>query len=57
MPDGRRGTVQPYEGCWRSSTFPVLIDRTGQTRMLTVSDVTVLALAAPGGPDPGRVAG
>ncbi|MFD0205418.1 MULTISPECIES: hypothetical protein [Saccharothrix] len=42
MRDGRLGTVQPYEGCWRSCTFPVLIDRTGQSLMLSTSDVTVL---------------
>lgn len=41
--DDRRGTVQPYEGCWKSCTFPVLIDRTGQSLMLVISDVTVLA--------------
>lgn len=41
MRDGRRGTVQPYEGCWKSCTFPVLIDRTGQSLMLSTSDVTV----------------
>jgi hypothetical protein len=40
--DGRRGTVQPYEGCWRSCTFPVLIDWTGQSLMMLPSDVTVL---------------
>lgn len=43
MRDGRRGTVQPYEGCWKSCTFPVLIDRTGQSLMLSNSDVTELA--------------
>ncbi|MEV8442129.1 hypothetical protein AB0425_32540 [Actinosynnema sp. NPDC051121] len=40
--DGRLGTVHPYEGCWTACTFPVLIDRTGQSLMLTTSDVTVL---------------
>ncbi|MBB5807500.1 hypothetical protein F4560_007268 [Saccharothrix ecbatanensis] len=40
--DSRRGTVQPYEGCWKSVTFPVLVDWTGQTLMLAVRDVTVL---------------
>jgi hypothetical protein len=42
MRDSRRGTVQPYEGCWKSVTFPVLVDWTGQTLMLAVRDVTVL---------------
>ncbi|WP_170185054.1 hypothetical protein [Saccharothrix texasensis] len=43
MRDGRRGTVLPYEGCWKSCTFPVLVDRTGQSLMLSTSDVTELA--------------
>jgi hypothetical protein len=42
--DGRRGTVIAYEGCWKSCTFPVLIDRTGQSLMLSTSDVTVLVI-------------
>ncbi|MBB5800317.1 hypothetical protein F4560_000085 [Saccharothrix ecbatanensis] len=41
--DGRSGTVQPYEGCWKSCTFPVLVDRTMQSLMLSTSDVTELA--------------
>lgn len=41
--DGRRGTVARYEGCWQAATFPVVIDRTGQSLMLVPSDVTVLA--------------
>ena len=40
--DGRTGTVQPYEGCWKASTFPVLIDFTGQTLMMRTADVAVL---------------
>ncbi|WP_033439368.1 hypothetical protein [Saccharothrix sp. NRRL B-16314] len=42
MRDGRRGTVQPYEGCWKSCAFPVLIDGTGQSLMVSTSDLTVL---------------
>jgi hypothetical protein len=38
--DGRPGTVTAYEGCWRSCTFPVLIDGTGQSLMLSPLDVT-----------------
>lgn len=40
--DGRSGTVTAYEGCWKSFTFPVLIDSTGQSLMVTASDVTEL---------------
>jgi hypothetical protein len=40
--DGRPGSVTAYEGCWKSCTFPVLIDRTGQSLMVTTSDVTEL---------------
>ncbi|WP_447002748.1 hypothetical protein ACRAKI_23905 [Saccharothrix isguenensis] len=46
MGDGRTGTVQPYEGCWKASTFPVLIDFTGQTLMMRTADVAVMT---PGG--------
>ncbi|MEV8440095.1 hypothetical protein AB0425_22180 [Actinosynnema sp. NPDC051121] len=42
MRDGYLGTVQPYEGCWTSCTFPVLVDTTRQWRMMRTSDVTVL---------------
>ncbi|MFI9011022.1 hypothetical protein ACIGNX_27690 [Actinosynnema sp. NPDC053489] len=37
--DGRTGTVTAYEGCWKSCAFPVLIDRTGQSVMVSASDV------------------
>lgn len=43
MRGGYLGSVQPYEGCWTSCSFPVLIDRTGQSRMMSTSDVIVLA--------------
>ena len=38
--DGRLGTVTAYEGRWRAVAFPVLIDGTGQSLMLTTADVT-----------------
>lgn len=37
--DGRAGTVTTYEGCWKSCVFPVLIDGTGQSLMLSTSDI------------------
>ncbi|MFE9748264.1 hypothetical protein ACFYOT_25440 [Saccharothrix saharensis] len=49
---GRSGTVQSYEGCWTSCTFPVRVDGTGQTLMLMTSDVTVLVA---GGTPPSAV--
>lgn len=42
MRDGHLGTAQPYEGCWTSCTFSVLVDTTRQWRMMRTSDVTVL---------------
>jgi hypothetical protein len=40
--DGRLGTVTAYEGCWKSATFPVRLDWTDQSLMVTSSDVTEL---------------
>ena len=42
--DGRTGTVTAYEGCWKACTFPVLIVGTGQSLMLSTSDVTELVV-------------
>lgn len=48
--DGRAGTVTAYEGGWKAVTFPVRIDRTGQTLMLLLSEVTVLVVGAESDP-------
>lgn len=42
--DGRAGTVTAYEGCWKSCAFPVLIDGTGQSLMLSAADIAELVI-------------
>ncbi|PSL57197.1 hypothetical protein B0I31_102175 [Saccharothrix carnea] len=45
--DGRLATVTAYEGCWQSCAFPVLVDHTGQSLMVSTSDVAELATGEP----------